>query len=186
MSDTPEKQDAEEQAPAEEPGDESLDARGHSGWLVLFGVALVVVLVILGSPWCKDTTSLAPPAQARRDIEDLERALQDYATELGGYPPSTTRSLDLGAESLVYHLGADFHSPSFGPYLGFRKAQLKDTDSDGKLEFCDPWGTPYRYVQPGKHNRASFDLWSCGPDKADNQGDSTQHDDINNWTRRTP
>ena len=40
----------------------------------------------------------------------------------------------------------------------------------------DPWGQPYVYECPGKHNPTSYDLMSMGPDKRVG-GD----DDISNW-----
>ncbi len=39
----------------------------------------------------------------------------------------------------------------------------------------DPWGNPYRYVYPGKHNPSGFDLYSLGPDGVESD------DDIGNW-----
>ncbi len=40
----------------------------------------------------------------------------------------------------------------------------------------DPWGHDYIYVSPGKHNVATFDLMSMGPD-----GQAGTADDIGNW-----
>jgi general secretion pathway protein G len=40
----------------------------------------------------------------------------------------------------------------------------------------DPWGHPYLYVFPGKHNTNSYDLSSAGPD-----GLPGTKDDIANW-----
>jgi general secretion pathway protein G len=39
----------------------------------------------------------------------------------------------------------------------------------------DPWGTPYVYLCPGKHNPESFDLYSYGPTKTENDKE------IGNW-----
>lgn len=41
----------------------------------------------------------------------------------------------------------------------------------------DPWGSPYQYANPGKHNPNGFDIYSFGPDKK--QSD----DDIGNWEK---
>jgi general secretion pathway protein G len=51
-----------------------------------------------------------------------------------------------------------------GPYL--------DTNYPRK----DPWGRPYVYECPGKHNPESFDLYSLGPNGKG--GDEA----IGNWT----
>ena len=40
----------------------------------------------------------------------------------------------------------------------------------------DPWGEPYRYAYPGKHNKDGYDAWSTGRDKIDGTAD-----DIGNW-----
>ncbi len=42
----------------------------------------------------------------------------------------------------------------------------------------DPWGTPYAYECPGRHNPNGFDLSSAGPDKQ-----FGTDDDINNWDK---
>ena len=40
----------------------------------------------------------------------------------------------------------------------------------------DPWGNPYTYDYPGKHNPNGYDLLSNGKD-----GRAGTDDDINNW-----
>jgi general secretion pathway protein G len=40
----------------------------------------------------------------------------------------------------------------------------------------DPWQAAYQYVQPGKHNRGSYDVFSTGPD-----GQPGTEDDVTNW-----
>ena len=40
----------------------------------------------------------------------------------------------------------------------------------------DPWGNPYQYEFPGKHNSALPDLWSLGPD-----GEDGTDDDVCSW-----
>ena len=41
----------------------------------------------------------------------------------------------------------------------------------------DPWGHPYKYLNPGQHNTRGYDLYSAGPDGVDGTPD-----DIGNWT----
>jgi general secretion pathway protein G len=43
---------------------------------------------------------------------------------------------------------------------------------------ADPWGRPFQYAAPGKHNPQSFDVWSLGPDGADGT-----EDDVGNWAQ---
>jgi len=40
----------------------------------------------------------------------------------------------------------------------------------------DPWGSDYRYMQPGRHNPNGYDLSSAGKDRIPETGD-----DIGNW-----
>jgi general secretion pathway protein G len=40
----------------------------------------------------------------------------------------------------------------------------------------DPWGNPYIYYFPGKHNASGYDLLSAGLD-----GKEGTDDDIGNW-----
>lgn len=42
----------------------------------------------------------------------------------------------------------------------------------------DPWGTPYAYEFPGRHNPNGYDISSAGPDKQ-----FGTDDDINNWDK---
>ena len=45
-------------------------------------------------------------------------------------------------------------------------------------ETLDPWGHPYQYRNPGKHNPDSYDVFSMGED-----GLPDTDDDIGNWNR---
>lgn len=42
----------------------------------------------------------------------------------------------------------------------------------------DPWQQEYFYVQPGKHNPNSYDIYSAGPDRKPDTAD-----DIGNWEK---
>jgi general secretion pathway protein G len=42
----------------------------------------------------------------------------------------------------------------------------------------DPWQNEYRYVQPGKHNPSSYDIYSAGQDRIPDTAD-----DIGNWEK---
>ncbi|MCP4248413.1 MAG: hypothetical protein GY778_15305 [bacterium] len=54
-----------------------------------------------------------------------------------------------------------------GPYI----------NNDGLLE--DSWGRRYRYLAPGRHNPAGYDLWTLGADGQEDTGD-----EIGNWSER--
>ena len=52
---------------------------------------------------------------------------------------------------------------------------------DGHGRLCDYWGSPLRYVYPGRHNPGLFDIHSWGLNRHEDHG---QWDDISNWINR--
>lgn len=96
---------------------------------------------------------------ARADIANLEVALDAFEIDIGRYP-----STEEGLAALV-KAPADTTAWR-GPYL---KRDIPN----------DPWGTPYVYECPGRHNTEDYDLYSFGPNKQDGGGD-----DIDNWSKR--
>jgi general secretion pathway protein G len=97
-------------------------------------------------------------ATARLTVE------QGLKTPLNTYKFST-RSLPTTAEGLRALLVRPDNSSRWdGPYI------------DNALNLVDPWGEPYQYEYPGRHNKDTYDLWSKGPDKQ-----SGTPDDITNW-----
>ena len=124
---------------------------------------------------------------------------------IGGVSIPVDSDLDTSSKCLVFFLGSKFtfNTTSFndiyGPYIEFKRAQLDkvtgaafvDNQPDIKIEgingttnvyqYKDPFGEYYSYDSSSpSNNTASFDIYSFGPDKADNSGDSTS-DDITNW-----
>jgi general secretion pathway protein G len=92
---------------------------------------------------------------AKTDVAVLEMQLELLNIDMERY--ATTEE---GLNALVTNTG---NSPDWhGPYL--RRLPL------------DPWGNPYIYVSPGKHNAAGVDISSAGPD-----GKPDTDDDITNW-----
>lgn len=95
---------------------------------------------------------------AKSDIHSLSTALNMFEVDNGSFPKGRT-----GLQSLVQkpNNAQNWH----GPYL-----------ADKTSIPLDPWGNPYVYECPGKHNVNSFDLLSMGPDGRVGGGD-----DICNW-----
>jgi general secretion pathway protein G len=95
-------------------------------------------------------------------VKTLAGAIEYYQTHVGRFP---TTEQGLGA---LLNPPSDLPNPAkwSGPYL-------KDSAATE-----DPWGSPYQYVCPGTRTRDGFDVWSLGPDGADNTDD-----DIGNWTK---
>ncbi len=90
--------------------------------------------------------------------ESMKSPLFTYSLHMGGFPSTAE-----GLQALITAPG-DKADRWHGPYITESKVPL------------DPWGEPYQYASPGTHNKATYDLWSKGPDKT-----SGTDDDIGNW-----
>ena len=90
--------------------------------------------------------------------QTLKTGLTAYRIQMGDYPSTAD-----GIQALITQPSSKadrWH----GPYIEGNKVPL------------DPWGEPYQYAFPGKHNKNAPDIWSKGPDKQDGTAD-----DIGNW-----
>ena len=96
---------------------------------------------------------------ARTDISNLEMALDEFAADTGRYPST--------AEGLAAMICAPAGAAATwkGPYLAISSPS-------------DPWGRPYVYEFPGKHNPSGYDLSSDGDD-----GIAGTSDDICNYVK---
>jgi general secretion pathway protein G len=124
-------------------------------------VEMLLVLVILATlaaiviPKMAGRSKQAQVTAAKSQISSIETALDAFEVDNGYYPK--TGALDV----LVSPPG---NSPNWkGPYL---KKGVPN----------DPWGNPYAYDYPSKHNPDGYDLMSAGPD-----GQVGTEDDISNW-----
>jgi general secretion pathway protein G len=129
--------------------------------VVILGIlAAVVVPAIIGRP------DEAKVQAAKLDIEGMTSALELYKLDNGAYP-----STEQGLDALV-------RKPTTPP-------EPKKWQAGGYLKgnkgLIDPWGHPYYYLSPGKHNPQGFDLLSFGSDGIEGgEGNAT---DINNWSQ---
>jgi len=124
-------------------------------------VEMLLVLVILATlaaiviPKMAGRSQQAKITAAGTQISSLEMALDAFEVDNGYYPKS-------GA--LDELITQPPNAPGWkGPYL---KKGLP----------ADPWGNPYTYDYPGKHNPNGCDISSMGPD-----GRAGTDDDITNW-----
>jgi general secretion pathway protein G len=126
-------------------------------------IELLLVLVILGVlagivvPKFTGKSEQARVTAAQSQIANFKTALDAYELENGSYPKGKNGLNDLVTKP------ANMNSWK-GPYM--EKVPM------------DPWGRPYVYESPGKHNTSSFDIMSMGPD-----GRVGGDDDITNWTK---
>jgi general secretion pathway protein G len=146
-----------------------LAKRGHltsgpaGGGAAFTLVELLLVLVILATlaaivlPKFAGRTEQARVTAAKTQISTFETALDSFEVDNGYYPRGSG-----GLQDLVQQ-PKDANS-WHGPYL------KQETIPN------DPWGHPYVYECPGKHNASSYDILSMGPD-----GRVGGNDDIANW-----
>ena len=125
-------------------------------------IELLLVLVILGIlaaivvPKFAGRTEQARLTAATSQISTFGTALDAFEVDNGYYPKGKNGLLDLVQQPR--------DSQNWrGPYM---KSEIP----------LDPWGHPYTYECPGKHNPTSYDLMSMGPD-----GRAGSDDDISNW-----
>jgi len=124
-------------------------------------VEMLLVLVILATlaaiviPKFAGRSEQAKVTAAASQISSIELALDQFEVDNGYYPKSG-------------NLNALLEQP--GDAQNWRGPYLK------KNVPLDPWGNPYSYDYPGRHNANGYDLVSAGPD-----GRMGTDDDINNW-----
>lgn len=127
-------------------------------------VELLLVLVILGTlaaivlPRFGGVSKRSKITATETQLSTFKTALGAYDVDMGDYPRNLTDLIQRPSNG-----GQNWN----GPYL--------DTDTIP----TDPWGNPYSYTFPGKHNPSSYDVESAGPD-----GQMGNDDDICNWTRK--
>lgn len=136
--------------------------RRRSGFTLVELLLVLTILAILAGivlPSMVGRGQQAKITAAKSDISSFSTALGIYEVDNGGFPKGRN-----GLQSLVQrpNNAQNWH----GPYL-----------QDKTTVPLDPWGNPYVYECPGKHNPTSFDLMSMGPD-----GRIGGDDDICNWS----
>jgi general secretion pathway protein G len=90
----------------------------------------------------------------------LKLPLETYQMRMGNYPSTAE-----GLQALITApSGKEAKWQRYGPFLQENKIPV------------DPWGEPYQYEFPGKHNKDRYDVWSKGKD-----GQSGTADDVGNW-----
>ena len=126
---------------------------------ILVSLAILALLAGLSMVAIDTIHQNAAKAAARLMVNDtFQTALTTYKFGLGDFPSTTE-----GLRALTTAPAGRTDRWS-GPYMV--KIPL------------DPWGEPYRYAYPGKHNKKGYDVWSAGRDKV-----SGTDDDIVNWEK---
>ena len=124
-------------------------------WVLLAFVGFILYALV--TPRIGSDHGYARVRAAQADIRDaFKPALDRFEVDNGSFPKSLQDLVQQPADAKNWR----------GPY--FTATNLP----------VDPWGNPYIYEYPGKHNTNGYDLSSAGPD-----GKPGTDDDIVNWTR---
>lgn len=162
-------------------GDPRLVARSRPTAPLVFIVALAIILVVAlvfgvryllhepRAPWSPEADLPDLPDTSTQTIDRVRKAvgaegilashINRYQVRLGRWPSSLDDLIRCPPDLKPGEVWD-------GPYIHAKRLLI------------DPWGNHYRYRAPGRHNTASYDLWSVGPDGRDGSGD-----EIGNWTR---
>ena len=126
---------------------------------IMLVVMIIATLAALVVPKFTGRAEQAKIAAARADIlVNIPTALDLYELDNGFYPTT-----EQGLEALrVQPVTSPVPQKWNGPYI--------------KKKPVDPWGNPYHYESPGRHNPKSYDLYSFGKDNAEGG-----KDDVTNW-----
>ena len=122
--------------------------------IVLTIIALLMGMVIFQ---VSNLTVSAKPEKAKADLLAFKEMLASYELDNGTLPTTDQGLKALWAKPTVEPVPPHWHA-------------LLDQ------EVQDPWGHPYQYRNPGKHNPDKYDVFSMGED-----GLPDTDDDIGNW-----
>lgn len=136
----------------------------NQGFTLIEVMIVVVILAILAAiivPPLMRRPGEAKEVAAKQDILAIENAMDLYKLDNGFYP-----STEQGIRALVV-------KPTTEPI-----PQNWETGGYLKNIPVDPWGHPYRYLNPGQHGE--IDIFTYGQDNK--PGGTGENKTIGNWT----
>lgn len=140
-----------------------MNLREQNGFTLVEMLLVVIIISTLAAmivPRFAGRSQEAKVAAASADVwANIASALDLYELDNGFYPSSEQGLSALKVAPATSPLPKRWR----GPYLK-------------KKSLSDPWGHPYVYRSPGRHNADDYDLFSTGPDGTEGGGD-----DVINW-----
>jgi general secretion pathway protein G len=136
-----------------------LDRSGFTLIEIMMVVMIIGLLAGLAAYNMGDNIGIAKDTKVSSDLKAIETQLMMYETK-NGFLPST----DQGLAAMV-------SPPNSGPTPRNWSKLMKEVP-------VDPWGMEYQYVNPGRKNTDSYDLFSAGKDRI-----AGTADDIGNWKK---
>ena len=135
-------------------------ARSRGFTLLEMMIVLTIIGLLLGMVIMNllPAEGVAQRQKARADILGFKEALAGYQLDNGTLPTTEQGLSALWAKPTAEPIPARWH------------AVMEQGCA------LDPWGRPYQYLNPGKHNPDKYDVFSLGPDGS---GDSANV--IGNW-----
>jgi len=135
---------------------------------VLLVAGILALLAAFAIPRLMGSAEKAKADIARAAIGrngPIAKALDSFKWDMGKYPET-----DEGIKALMEPKTRVDDERYNGPYL----------END---KITDPWGEEFNYRSPGEFHEDSYDLWSSGPDRKDDNGKDGS-DDIKNWIEK--
>ena len=143
-------------------GRDGIMRRGFTLIELLVVIAIIATLAAVVAPAIFRNVGDAKDASAKSQVDLLALALNSYRLDNDVFP---TTEQGLQALRTLPSIGEPPRNWR-GPYLS-------------KLVPNDPWQRAYIYVQPGKENPASFDLYTLGRDGK--LGGAGEDADVTSW-----
>ena len=169
---------------------------------VITVIAMLAAIVMGMAGYAKQKSNIS---RTKAEVVVIGMAIESFKIDHGQYPTSSiARATGVfsggGTLSPVITNGSLLYLQLVTPksYYNFKPAQLLVYTNSTTIIYgtgtqtfnaftclIDPWGHPYNYyrtypVQTDQVNQTTFDLWSCGPNGANENGGG---DDISNWRR---
>lgn len=123
----------------------------------------VLALALPLMAWPIRSTECTKQGHAEAELNCLLNCVKDFWMDMDRAPTDGE-----GWTALLQRPAGDDNKRWDGPYLDPAKVPV------------DPWGTPFVYHYPGKHDPAVVEIYSCGPDKM-SASDGNDPDDISSW-----